>query len=104
MAYFKLSIPTEGVIVRLVKQVGHARLFASDKFGNPNPAFYDYNIDEEGEILVEMLANSDRKRFLQHGSTLYITVKGIDVANSFQVQISPVNIAGQHYYYTVGSY
>lgn len=108
VSYFEYQVPEEGITISLRRQEGSASLFASNKLQNPNAAFYDYRIDGNGEVFVdleELLGGGDgsssqeeeedkRKRRevevrLIGNTTLYVSVEGIgDTLNVFQIETS----------------
>ena len=95
-SFFEFDIPKEGVTISLRRQEGRMTLFASDKIQNPNSAFYDYRIDNEGEIYIDSLSlflNKYQKRQSSEALlnlTLYVSVEGTgtDEINNFQLWTS----------------
>ncbi len=93
VAFFELELPEEGLTISLVKQEGNADLYASDKIRNPNSAFYDFRIEEEGEIYVneEVLNDLLQKRevvvnFNITNTTLFVSIEGIGENNVYQIR------------------
>lgn len=88
--------------VTLLKQEGSTTLYASGKLQNPNSALYDYRIDEEGEVFVdlgELIGGREKREVIAgtvNGTVLYISVKGVgDEVNSFQIQTASGNTIGK---------
>lgn len=104
-SFFEYQVPEEGMTVTLLRQQGSASLFASNKVQNPNSAFYDYRIDGEGEVFVDLqeLLGDREKRDLESddddddgakriSSVLFVSVEGIgNTTNSFQIRTSTGN-------------
>ena len=93
MSYFEFQLPVDGLTISLMRQQGSVSLFASDKLRNPNSAFYDYRIDDEGEVFVdyELLAKRQRRDVSEvtiSNSTLFVSVEGIANISNFQIVAS----------------
>ncbi len=93
VAFFEVNLPDEGLTISLVKQEGNADLYATDKIRNPNSAFYDFRIKEEGEIYVneEVLNGLFQKRevvvnFNITNTTLFVSIEGTGENNVYQIR------------------
>lgn len=87
LSYFEYQIPDEGMTVILRRKQGSASLYASNKVQNPNAAFFDYIIEEEGDFFVDLgLLLSGGGVTVFSNTTLFVSVEGIsDVVSSFQI-------------------
>lgn len=104
VSFFEFQLPVEGMTVSLLRQEGSASLFASDKVRIPNSAFYDYRIDGDGEVFVDLEellgedggAGQRRKRsedieIVFSNTTLFVSVEGTGEINTFQIRTSVGN-------------
>lgn len=104
VSFFEFQLPVEGMTVSLLRQEGSASLFASDKVRIPNSAFYDYRIDGDGEVFVDLEellggdggAGQRRKRsedieIVFSNTTLFVSVEGTGEINMFQIRTSVGN-------------
>lgn len=112
-AFFEYEIPEEGMTVILLRQEGTASLFASNRVRNPNSAFYDYRIDGEGEVYVDLQellrdrerrdSESDDSRDGSDSNMLFVAVEGIEMeTNSFQIRTSAGNTISELFLNTGG--
>ena len=96
-SFFEYEVPDEGMTVTLVRQEGTASLFASSRVQNPNSALYDYRIDGEGEVFVdleELIGERERRESGSEGgpTMLFVSVEGAGMeTNSFQIMTSAGN-------------
>lgn len=105
-SFFEYQIPEEGMTVTMLRQEGTASLFASSRVRNPNSAFYEYRIDNEGEVYIDLQElfgdreerDSDREDS-DDGSArniLHVSVEGTGMEiNSFQIRTSAGNTIGE---------
>ena len=90
VSFFEFELPEEGMTISLHRQEGRMTLYASDKLRNPNPAFYDYHIMNEGEIYVDInpskpITKREQPDEILLNVTLYMSVKGTGETNNFKI-------------------
>ena len=80
--------------VTLMREQGSASLFASNKVRNPNSAFYDYRIDGDGQVYIDLedLLRNRERRDAENGNLLFVSIEGIgNQTNTFQITTSAGN-------------
>ena len=115
MSYLEYTVPEGGMTLTLLRQEGTVSLFASNKIQNPNSAFYDYHINGEGQVFVDLedLPGERERRqagndaeggviigdsviTLREGDLLFVSLEGIGAAtNTFQIEASLGNTVGE---------
>ena len=89
----EVPIPVEGMTITMWRIEGSATLHASKSMHNPNSAFYDYKIVDEGELFVESL-HDRQKRQIEEGSNntlLFVSVEGHENGTHFHLNTSVGN-------------
>lgn len=94
VSFFEFELPNEGMTISLRRQTGRMMLYASSKVQNPSSAFYEYRIQNEGEVYIDpyrLFFNKFQKREttgIVLNTTLYVSVEGGDTSNKFQIRTS----------------
>lgn len=87
VSFFEYDLPEEGMTISVHRQEGGMTLFASDKIRNPNSAFFDYRIVNEGEIYIPSSSLIQKRELTENplNVTLYVSVQGTGKTNIFQL-------------------
>ncbi len=84
-AFFKYGpLPKEGITLSLETETGHVNLYATDRIKNPNSAFNDYQIEDNGSVFISSEGLHGGRN---ESKTLYVTAEGIgNGSNAFQIR------------------